>query len=72
MCVCVCYYGGFPTSILHCPVMSSDLSGHGVPIRLIRTSVADVPGLVREFGKEIVLFLGSHGWQLGIVGAYYP
>lgn len=28
---------------------------HGVPIRLIRTSVADVPGLVREFGKEIVL-----------------
>eukprot|EP00438_Fugacium_kawagutii_P012613 Skav205510 [mRNA] locus=scaffold231:182066:184723:- [translate_table: standard] len=28
---------------------------HGVPIRLIRTSVADVQGLVREFGKDIVL-----------------
>jgi len=31
------------------------LDRHGVPIRLIRTSVADVQGLVREFGKDIVL-----------------
>ncbi|CAE7245050.1 unnamed protein product [Symbiodinium natans] len=28
---------------------------HGVPVRLVRTSVADVQGLVREFGKELVL-----------------
>ena len=36
------------------------MSGHGVPIRLIRTSVADVQGLVREFG-DIVLTLGGNG-----------
>jgi len=28
---------------------------HGVPVRLVRTSVADVQGLVREFGKDLVL-----------------
>ncbi|CAE7778362.1 sec14l1, partial [Symbiodinium pilosum] len=28
---------------------------YGVPVRLIRTSVADVQGLVREFGKDLVL-----------------
>ncbi|CAJ1353880.1 unnamed protein product [Effrenium voratum] len=39
----------FETDIDLCP------DRHGVPIRLIRTSAADVQGLVREFGKDIVL-----------------
>ena len=43
---------------------SLTLSGHGVPIRLIRTSVADVQGLVREFGKDIVLILDGNGNSL--------
>lgn len=38
--------------------LSTQSQGHGVPIRLIRTSAADVQGLVREFGKDIVLLPG--------------